>query len=375
MSQQPGSSAGRVAGELLDRRQFLGAAAGTAAALSVSGWSATPAHAHGNHGHGGALIPARNRGIILFAVRDAIGRDPASTDQPSGFRAVFERLAQIGYKQIEFAGYTQHANAEGGAQPSAALLRSWLDEYGLEAAGRHGFIPATLGAEDIARWHQEMDFSETLGMPNIGTGNDPTRSRYRADWDAAADHWNAIGDIARRRGFRLYTHNHDQAYNFLLDRGPLDDQGNPTRSSGKRMLEYFFEISDPRAVYFQFDIFWGHVAQHRYQTYIDRHGRQRRKIFDPAGAVAPRARRFPLFHAKDGTRTDEPPEQGMGWEMVPFGQGDIDFARFFTRIGNRGNYIPLWEQDNAPSATDPGQSLRFAEISYRALSRLLSRRR
>jgi sugar phosphate isomerase/epimerase len=361
----------------LDRRQFLGAAAGTAAAgaLSVSGWPATPAQAGWDHKHGSTLIPPRNRGIILYAVRDAIARDPASTDEPSGFRAVFERLAQIGYEQIEFAGYGQHANAEGGAQPGAALLRSWLDEYGLEGTGQHGFIPATLGAEDIARWHQEMDFAETLGLPHIGTGNDPTRSRYPADWDVATEHWNAIGAIARRRGFKLYSHNHDQAYNFLLDRGPLDDQGNPTRSSGKRMLEYCFEISDPKAVYFEFDIFWAHVAQHRYQTYVDRHGRQRRKIFDPAGAVAPRARRFPLFHAKDGVRSGEPPEEGQGWEMVPFGEGDIDFAKFFTRIGNRGNYIPLWEQDNAPSDTDPGQSLRFAEISYKAMSRLRSSRR
>ena len=360
----------------MSRRQFLGTAAGTAAAaaVSVSGWPATPALAGGGHGHHGALIPRENRGIILYAVRDAISRDPTTTDLPSGFREVFAALAEIGYEQIEFAGYTQHPNAEGGAQPSAELLRSWLDEYGLKAAGQHGFVPPTQSPEDIARWHQTLDFAETLGMRHVGTGNDPTRSRYRQDWDAAAEHWNAIGEIARRRGFKLYTHNHDQAYNFLLDRGPLDEQGRPTRSSGKRMLEYFFEISDPRAVWFQFDIFWGHVAQHRYQTYIDASGRERRDIFDPTATVRRRARRFPLFHAKDGERTGEPPGEGMGWAMVPFGQGDIDFARFFTRIGNRGNYVALWEQDNAPSATDPGQSLRFAEISYEALSRLRSRR-
>jgi sugar phosphate isomerase/epimerase len=211
-------------------------------------------------------------------------------------------------------------------------------------------------------------------MPCVGTGNDPTRSRYRDDWDAAAEHWNTIGEIARRRGFKLYTHNHDQAYNFLLDRGPLDEQGRPTRSSGLRMLEYFLKISDPRYVFFEFDVFWAHVAQHRYQTYIDKHGRERTDIFDPTRTVARRARRFPLFHAKDGERTAEPPGEGAGWEMVPFGQGDIDFERFFNRIGNHGNYVPLWEQDNAPSAEDPGQSLEFAAISYRAMARLRRRR-
>lgn len=357
----------------MDRRRFLGAAAGAAAAVSVGGWTATPAQA-GGRTHGNALIPRANRGVILYAVRDAISRDPTTTDLPSGFREVFAALADMGYRQIEFAGYNQHANAEGGAQPPAALLRSWLDEYGLRATGQHGFVPATRSSEDIARWHEELDRAETLGMRHVGTGNDPTRSRYRDDWDAAAEHWNAIGEIARSRGFKLYTHNHDQAYDFLLDRGPLDDAGRPTRSSGVRMLEYFFRISDPKAVWFEFDIFWAHVAQHRYHTYIDAHGRERRDIFDPTRTVARRARRFPLFHAKDGERTGEPPGEGAGWEMVPFGRGDIDFERFFNRIGNHGNYVPLWEQDNAPSAEDPGQSLEFAAISYRAMARLRRRR-
>ena len=71
------------------------------------------------------------------------------------------------------------AGIVGGAPPSAQLLRSWLDEYGLKAAGQHGFVPPTQSAEDIARWHQTLDFAETLGMRHVGTGNDPTRSRYR----------------------------------------------------------------------------------------------------------------------------------------------------------------------------------------------------
>jgi hypothetical protein len=46
-------------------------------------------------------------------------------------------------------------------------------------------------------------------------------------------------------------------------------------------------------------------------------------------------------------------------------------------VGLRPSGVPSrsGEQDNAPSATDPGQSLRFAEISYEALSRLRSSRR
>ncbi|MBO0518415.1 sugar phosphate isomerase/epimerase, partial [Streptomyces beijiangensis] len=82
-------------------------------------------------------VAATKRGIILYTVRDATGRDPLSSDLPSGFREVFKELARYGYKQVEFAGYGQHANAPGGANlesvEGARLLRSWLDEYGLRA--------------------------------------------------------------------------------------------------------------------------------------------------------------------------------------------------------------------------------------------------
>ena len=51
--------------------------------------------------------------------------------------------------------------------------------------------------------------------------------------------------MAAAPGLKLYTHNHDAAYNFLLDSGPLDGLGRPTRSSGVRRLEYFFGQTDP----------------------------------------------------------------------------------------------------------------------------------
>jgi sugar phosphate isomerase/epimerase len=56
--------------------------------------------------------------------------------------------------------------------------------------------------------------------------------------------------------------------------------------------------------------------------------------------------------------------------MVPFGTGDIDYTAFFSRVGHRNYHNPMVEQDNAPSATDAGQSLRYAKTGYDNLSRL-----
>ncbi|MFJ6573452.1 sugar phosphate isomerase/epimerase family protein [Streptomyces sp. NPDC091292] len=372
----------------VDRRRFLSTCTAVgAAAIAAPVIGASPAfasgkgHGHGHdndHGHGKGhdLVPAGKRGIILYTVRDATGRDPLASDLPSGFREVFKQLARYGYKQVEFAGYGQHANAPGGnnleSVAGAKLLRSWLDEYGLRAQGNHGFIPGSwpLSTPDLDTFKRHLEIANILGMDHMGTGGDPTGSSYRADWDVAADKWNALGAIARREGIKLYTHNHDAAYGFLLDGGPLDAQGRPTRSSGIRKLEYFLKRTDPKNVWLEMDIFWAHVAQYKFHTYTAHDGKQRENVFDPAKLVSRNNKRYPLFHAKDGTVNAT---NGMGYDMVPFGTGDIDYTKFFSRVGQKNYHNPMVEQDNAPSSTVPSQSLDYAKIGYDNMAALRDR--
>ncbi|MFD7709387.1 sugar phosphate isomerase/epimerase family protein [Streptomyces sp. NPDC059785] len=378
----------------VDRRRFLSTCTAVAAgAVAAPVFGAAPAlagdrgrdHDHGRghdhgHGHGGdVLVPPARRGIILYTVRDATGRDPLSSDLPSGFREVFRQLSRFGYRQVEFAGYGQHANAPGGASlesvAGARLLRSWLDDYGLRAQGNHGFIPSSwpLTTADLDTFKKHLEIANILGMDHMGTGGDPTGSSYRSDWDVAADKWNALGAIARREGIKLYTHNHDAAYGFLLDGGPLDDQGRPTRSSGIRKLEYFLKVTDPKNVWLEMDIFWAHVARYKFHTHTAHDGSTREKVFDPAGLVARNNKRYPLFHAKDGT-VNPANSDGWGYDMVTFGTGDIDYRTFFSRVGDRNYHNPMIEHDFAPSATDPAQSLSVAKASYDNLAALRGKR-
>src|SRR6478609_1441660 len=249
----------------LNRRQFLAATTGMAAAAAVTAPSAL-AGPVGNAN--GILIPAPRRGIILYTVRDAVSRDPLGSPLASGFKEVLAELAAIGYRQIEFAGFTQHANAEGGSNlntvEGATLLRSWLDDNGLEAEGNHGSVPSTVTDATLAQFDAACEVANILGMGHIGTGSDPTSSAYVADWAAAAERWNVLGVRAASHGLKLYTHNHDVAYSFLLDSGPLDAQGRPTRSSGIRRLEYFLANTDPKNVYLEMDIYWAHVAKFKH---------------------------------------------------------------------------------------------------------------
>ncbi|MCK8609651.1 sugar phosphate isomerase/epimerase [Agromyces sp. C10] len=359
----------------LTRRQLLAATTGMAAAAAVGlaggHVHASPAAANPVGNANGVLVPASKRGIILYTVRDAISRDPGTTDLPSGFREVFEELSRIGYRQIEFAGYNQHANAEGGNvnnPEGAKLLRKWLDDNGLEAEGNHGSIPSTLTDATLASFDAACEIANILGLGHIGTGGDPTGSAYLADWQAAADRWNFLGERAATHGLKLYTHNHDIAYSFLLDSGPLDALGRPTRSSGIRRLEWFLANTDPKHVFLEMDIYWAHVAQYKHHTFTAPDGSSVQRIFDPAAVVAAQTKRFPLFHAKDGRKDTT---QANGYVMTPFGEGDIDYSTFFRRVGAKGSHNPMWEQDTAPGGgANPGQSLQLAALSYENLAAL-----
>ncbi|MEV6492726.1 TIM barrel protein [Actinoplanes sp. NPDC051633] len=339
----------------MNRRRILAAAGVAAAALGAAGLSilqtARPAIGDGKL-HAEPLIPPNRRGIILYSVRDRITAPPDDSGVPYGFERVLAHLAALGYREIEFAGYTQSTQILG-RQITPAEIRKILDDNGLVANGTHTNIsPGSLDAE--------MDIAQTLGMAHIGTGGDPSGSRYQADWDRAADEWNAMGARAQARGLKLYTHNHDAAYDFLLDAGPFDSAGRPTRSTGIRRLEYFLAKTDPQLVYLQMDILWAYLAQHRYRAYTDSAGRTRTDVFDPILTVANRPRRYPLFHAKDGDHT------AAGYSETPFGEGDINFQQFFQTIGLPDYHHANYEMDDAQlgGSTDPGKSLRIAGQSY-----------
>ena len=55
--------------------------------------------------------------------------------------------------------------------------------------------------------------------------------------------------------------------------------------------------------------------------------------------------------------------------MTPFGEGDIDYATFFTEVGAKGYHNPMYEQDTAPGGTrtqgSPSSSPSSATTTWR----------
>jgi sugar phosphate isomerase/epimerase len=389
-------------GVKVSRRGLLAAGAGAGAAVALGlpnlacggggdgshtdgGGASGPGDAGGRPGPAASLIPEDRRGIQLYTVRDAIGRDPTSYPTlPTGFRQVFEALAAIGYATIEGfdddgAPFRQHPDAEGGAEPSPRLIKRWLDDSGLRAGGHYGRIdPGTI--------EETLRLAETLETPLIGSV-DPIPypcSNQKDDWDRAIEEWNLCTPQAAARGIRLYAHAHWRPWDFLRDSGPRNAAGRYARCSGIRSMDYFLANTDPKWATLELDTYWAYAARDLYKSYTAPDGSTHHDDFDPIATALRYGSRCTFFHAKDGLVAAVPPrgfEGGYVW--TTFGSGDMPLDELFRvvmreRAAGDAPYVNI-EQDNAVAGigrglaepiSDPAKSLRDAATDYAGLAAL-----
>jgi sugar phosphate isomerase/epimerase len=371
------------------RRGLLGAGAGAAGALALGlpnlgcGGESQATDAAAAAGTDGGLIPHDRRGIQLYTVRDAIGRSPAEYPTlPTGFRQVFEALAESGYATVEgfnekSAPFRQDPDSEGGAEPSPRLIKKWLDEYGLKAGGHYGRIsPGTIDAT--------LRLAETLDTPIIGSV-DPIPwpcSNQKDDWDRAIDEWNRCTPKAQGGGIRLYAHAHWRPWDFLRDSGKRNAKGEYERCSGIRSMEYWLAGTDPKWATLELDTYWAYVARDLYKSYTAPDGSTEQAELDPIATALKYGSRVTFFHAKDGVRAATPPRGFEGnWVWTTFNTGDMPVEELFQKVmakrtGGDAPYVNI-EQDNAVAGegqglaepiSDPAKSLRDARADLIGLA-------
>ena len=296
---------------LQDRRSFLVTLGGAALAASGAGILAcarnashaadTVAGAAAMQGAGG--VPIAPISVQLYSVRDEMKRDVAAT---------LARVARIGFKEVEFAGYFDHSPAE---------IRGMLDANGLTAPSAH--IPLNVLKSDPA---SVIAAARTIGhsyvvMPYL----DETARRSIADWHALAKTLNDIAGEMSRAGLRLAYHNHDFEF---------------TPTDGMVPYEVLLAETDPKLVLLEMDLYWTTKAGQ-----------------DPLTWFAKYPGRFPFVHVKDSRGAPQ-------HEMAPVGEGTIDWKRIFAHRVDAGIAHYVVEHDNP---ADP-----FASIasSYSYLSKL-----
>ena len=242
-------------------------------------------------------------GLQLYTVRGEMDRD---------FERTLARVAEIGYAEVEFAGYFDR---------SPAVVRQLLDANGLTAPSAH--IPITPPGDD---WSRMLEAANTMGHRYLVVASIPRSQRSTLDgYRAVAETFNQVGEAARAAGIRFAFHNHAGEFAEVEGQVPFD---------------LLLAECEPDAVQFQMDLFW-----------ITRGGG------NPVEYFRRYPGRFTSVHVKDMAGIPD-------GDMVDVGRGTIDFAAIFANRELAGIEHYFVEHDEPAS---PFDSIR---ASYEYLERL-----
>ena len=262
----------------VSRRFFLrGAlAASVAAGVGGAGLAAAGPAAAAVPVVGSRRIVNHRISIQLYSLRSILGG--------GGFDTVLRQLADMGYRNVELAGYYGRTAPE---------LRTFLDSIGIKATSAH---------EGISPNRTELDKKVAN---SVALGEDYIVVPYLAsgaadDWKMWADQMNEEAIVARRAGLRYGYHNHAHEFAQVLD-------------NGQTAWEILTSRLNPKYVHLEVDLYWavtGGMAigeSDPVQFAID--------------TIAEAPQRTRQFHVKD--------KHAVGGDMADLGYGIIDFPRIF----------------------------------------------
>ena len=219
-------------------------------------------------------------GLQLYSVRDVTGTDLEGT---------LKKVAEIGYRYVEFAGFFGH---------SAEEVKAMLDRYGLIVSGTH----SGLGDLD-ADFAGTVKYHKIIGNTNYIVPGAPTWTA--AELDETIEKLKKYQPMLEAEGIRLAYHNHDGEFT------PNADGQNPPEEK-ERLTNIDFQI----------DTFWAFVA-----------GK------DPVEVITRLKDRVHVIHLKDGLRN------GHGYAL---GEGEAPVAAVRAKAIELGMHMVVESETLQP---------------------------
>lgn len=199
-------------------------------------------------------------GLQLYSVRNELQKDPIGA---------LERVAEIGYSQVELAIHYSDAAGVGGYSlygVGAAELKRTFDRLGLKP------MNAQLFPIETVNWDNLVPFCQEIGMPAVSISMHMFQN-YQQTLDFAAT-LNRCGEFCRKHGLDFYYHNHFQEFQ---------------KFDGEYVMDLLLKHTDPALVKFEFDTYWA-----------------LRGGIDPSAYLRTLGSRCDLAHQKDMPATAEP---------------------------------------------------------------------
>jgi len=227
-------------------------------------------------------------GLQLYSVRDILPKD---------YEGTLKRLSELGYREVEAAGFFGH---------SAGEVKQAMEHAGLRCVSAHYALKDLLPKVD-----EIIQFGKDLGLSYVVCSSpmlkDPSRvkdpgsraareSMTLDDWHWNAEQFNHIGEKVNTAGMRFAYHNHTPEFRS---------------ENGVMFYDELLKATDASKVSMELDCGWAVVAGQ-----------------NPADLLSRYPTRFSMLHVKDfkmtptSTPTDHPPSTEMG-------HGTIDYRPIF----------------------------------------------
>ncbi len=282
---------------MVNRRKFLTTA--TRTALSAAAFA--------NLSRIEVLAAARKLdkiGVQLYTVRGEMAKD---------FEGSLQKVASIGYKEVEFAGYYNKTPTE---------VKAILDRHGLSAPSAHAPL-----ADIQTKLDATIESAKAIGhrfliCPYLDAKDRQTLDDYKRH----AETFNRAGEACRKAGIQFGYHNHD--FEFEM-------------KDGKLPFDVLLAETDKNLVQMELDLYWISKAGQNPLAYLEKY-----------------PDRFVLFHVKE---MDNTPKRGI----TEVGRGVIDFKTIFAKAPKGSIKHYFVEQD-----TTPGSPFDSIKVSFDYLKQL-----
>jgi len=242
--------------------------------------------------------------LQFYSVRDESSKD---------FVGTLEKVAEIGYDGIEFAGF-------GGLK--ASELKGHLERLGLKAVGNHTPMDQLRNnLDEVIEYNLEIG-SKYITCPYF-------KSDSKEGYLEVAKFFDIVGEKCRERGLVFCYHNHDFEF---------------TKFDGVYALDLIYENTSPENLQAEIDTYWVNYAGVNEVEYVLKY-----------------AGRCPLVHIKD--RKDSPDR----YAFTEVGTGIIDIKGVVSAAEKVGAEWLIIEQDRCEIP-----SLKSVEISFNNLKKIVT---
>lgn len=226
-------------------------------------------------------------GIQMYTLRDRAEKD---------FLGTLAKVADMGYRAVEFAGYF--------GVPAGELRRT-LNSLGLTAPSAHVGLDFSSLEQMERALSREIEYAVELGLQYIITPSAPLpENPTMEDVTALIPFLEKASAMVRGAGLQYGYHNHDYEFQQV---------------DGKAVIDIWLERIPAEQMIAEFDLGWVHRGGARPIDYVSRY-----------------AGRVPLVHIKDF---------GANNEETDLGKGQVDFGSVFKAAEESGILYYIVEQE------------------------------